>query len=176
MLLQLMYPFKVLHLCQTKYICWFGEIVHRSSFSVIFLLHIIFVKLLKLIYRKIHMYLSTVALSEYEIPSGCPRVTAGTIFVDILFELTYSVFVNSTNDLQYLQILRQQCCLLLSTERLTASSACAGGACDSVRNRHSCASRDLSSLSHFWSIFCKTYTFRYINCLWQHMVFVEFWV
>ena len=78
----------------------------------------------------IQMYLSTVALSKYEIPSGCPRVTAGTIFVDILFELTYSVFVNSTNDLQYLQILRRQCCLLLSTALLTASSTCAGGACD----------------------------------------------
>ena len=156
MLIQLIYQFKVLHLCQSKYICWFGDIVHRSTFGVIFsLLHIIFVKLLKLIYQMIQMYLSTVALSKYEIPTGCPRVTAGTIFVDILFELTYSVFVNATNDLQYLQILRRQCCLLLSTERLTASSARAGGACDSVRNRHSCASRDLSSLSHFWSIFAK---------------------
>ena len=76
------------------------------------LLHIIFVKLLKLIYQMIQMYLSTVTLSKYEIPSGYPRVTAGTIFVDILFVLTYTVFVNSTNDLQYLQILRRQCCLL----------------------------------------------------------------
>ena len=80
----------------------------------------------------IQMYLSTVALSKYEISSGYPRVTAGTIFVDILFELTYSVFVNATNDLQYLQILRRQCCLLWSTARLTASSARAGGACDGV--------------------------------------------
>ena len=45
------------------------------------------------------MYLSTVALSKYEIPTGCPRVTAGTIFVDILFELTKTVFVNSTSNI-----------------------------------------------------------------------------